>query len=170
VAGMLITMLRHSDRVKIACMAQLVNVIAPIMTSAFGAWKQTIYFPYEMISNYGRGKVLNTVVKTPVYESKHGDAPYLDAIFIFNEEKDELVLFAVNKDLEEVIEIDCDLRQFEGYQVSNHQILRHDDVKAVNTFDNPANVAPVKGSAAISEGRLSVKLADKSFHMIVISR
>ncbi|MCL2718239.1 MAG: alpha-N-arabinofuranosidase [Lachnospiraceae bacterium] len=170
VAGMMITMLRHAGRVKIACMAQLVNVIAPIMTSDTGAWKQTIYHPFEMISNYGRGKVLNTICKTPVYESKHGDAPYLDAIFILNEEKEELVLFAVNKDLEEAMELDCDLRQFAGYQVKEHRILRHDDVKAVNTEANPDNVAPVKGNCKLEDGKLSARLEDKSFHMIVLGK
>jgi len=67
---MLITLLRHADRVKIACLAQLVNVIAPIITSDTGAWRQTIFYPYMHASVYGRGTVLNTQVLTPVYESK----------------------------------------------------------------------------------------------------
>lgn len=69
VGSMLITLLRHADRVAIACLAQLVNVIAPIMTSDTGAWRQTIFYPYMHASVYGRGTVLNTQVLTPVYES-----------------------------------------------------------------------------------------------------
>jgi len=170
VAGMMITMLKHADRLKIACMAQLVNVIAPIMTSDKSAWKQTIYYPFEMISNYGRGKVLNTVCVVPSYESKFGDAPYLDAIFTLNEEKDEIVLFAVNKNLEEAMELSCDMRQFDGYQVKEHIILRHDDVKAVNTEENPLNVVPVKGDGKIENGQLVVVLPDKSFNMLVFGK
>ena len=82
VGSMLITLLRHADRVKIACLAQLVNVIAPIMTSDTGAWKQTIFYPYMHASQFGRGTVLTSVVKTPTYESKHGDAPYIDSVVV----------------------------------------------------------------------------------------
>ena len=68
VGSMLITMLRHADRVKVACLAQLVNVIAPIMTSDTGAWRQTIFYPYMHASVYGKGTVLMTQIKAPVYE------------------------------------------------------------------------------------------------------
>ena len=70
VGSMLITMLRHADRVKIGCLAQLVNVIAPIMTSDTGAWRQTIFYPYLHCSLYGQGTVLNTIVKCPIYVAK----------------------------------------------------------------------------------------------------
>ena len=84
VAGMMITMLRHADRVKVACLAQLVNVIAPIMTSDTGAWKQTIYYPFELISNLGRGTVLHTEIDVPFYESQHGDTPYIDSVVVIS--------------------------------------------------------------------------------------
>ena len=58
---MLITLLKHADRVKIACLAQLVNVIAPIMTrQGGGAWRQTIFYPFMHASNYGRGGSFTT--------------------------------------------------------------------------------------------------------------
>ena len=171
VAGMMITMLRHADRVKIACLAQLVNVIAPIMTSDTGAWMQTIYHPFALISNYGRGTVLNTLVHVPVYESRHGDAPYLDAVCVMNEETETLTIFAVNKDLEDSMELTCDLRQFEGYQVKEHIMLAHEDVKAVNTEEHPDNVAPVKvENEKLNGGILKAVLKDKSFHVIRLER
>lgn len=142
VGSLLITLLRHADRVKIACLAQLVNVIAPIMTSDTGAWKQTIYYPFLYTSLWGRGIVLQTLVESPVYESRFGDAPYLDAILVMDEESENLTLFAVNKDLEEDMEIRCDLRQFAEYRALEQVILNHDDLKAVNTEENPNNVAP----------------------------
>ena len=71
VGSMLITLLKHCDRVKIACMAQLVNVIAPIMTENGGtAWRQTIFYPYMHASVYGRGVVLDPVISSPVYDTK----------------------------------------------------------------------------------------------------
>ena len=81
VGSMLITLLRHADRVKMACLAQLVNVIAPIMTSDTGAWRQTIFYPYMYTSIFGRGTVLNTQVLAPVYDSRnYCDVSYLDSV------------------------------------------------------------------------------------------
>ena len=172
VAGMMITMLRHADRVKIACLAQLVNVIAPIMTSDSGAWMQTIFHPFALISNYGRGTVLHTIADAPVYESSHGDAPYLDAVCIRNEEADTLTIFAVNKALDEDMELTCDLRQFADYAVTEHIVLTHEDLKAVNTEENPDNVAPVHAgqSALVDSGIMTAHLCSKSFHVIQLGK
>ena len=88
VGSMLITLIRHADRVKIACLAQLVNVIAPIMTSDTGAWRQTIFFPYMHASVYGKGTALNTIVKSPVYESrKYGEVNLVDSVVIENDDE-----------------------------------------------------------------------------------
>jgi len=171
VAGMMIPVLRHADRVKVACLAQLVNVIAPIMTSDTGAWKQTIYYPFEFISNYGRGKVLHTLVQSPVYESAHGNTPFLDCVMTMDEEKETVTLFAVNKSLDEDMELTCDLRQFEGYQVKKHVVLTHEDVKAENTEEHPDTVAPQEnGKSSMENGLLKAYLPDKSFHMIVLGK
>jgi alpha-N-arabinofuranosidase len=172
VGSMLITMLRHADRVKIGCLAQLVNVIAPIMTSDTGAWRQTIFYPFRYTSRYGRGTVLNTVVKAPVYESKtYGAAPYLDSVMVYNEEDEELVLFAVNKSLEEDMELTCDLRQFADYRIKEHVVLSHEDMKAVNTEACPENVSVLAGNTVkLEAGRLSGVLGKHSWNMIRMSR
>ena len=169
VGSMLITLLRHCDRVKMACLAQLVNVIAPIMTSDTGAWRQTIFYPYMQASTLGNGTVLNTLVKSPVYESKYGDAPYLDSVVIYKEEKEELVIFAVNKDLEEDMEITCDLRQFANYRIVEHSVLYHDDLKAVNTQEHPDTVRPQKnGRSCVENGILTAWLKCKSWNVVVM--
>lgn len=89
VGSMLITFLRHADRVKMACLAQLVNVIAPIMTENNGkAWKQTIFYPYLHASRYGRGVSLMPVVDSEKYDSKDfTDIPYLDSAVVYDEEE-----------------------------------------------------------------------------------
>ena len=168
VGSMLITLLRHADRVKIACMAQLVNVIAPIMTSDTGAWRQTIYYPYMHASIFGNGTVLNTIVKSPLYDCKeYTDAPYLDSVVVFNEELEELTIFAVNKDLEEDMEMICDLRQYAKYQYIEHTVLTHSDLKAVNTEENPNNVKPqLYSNSAMDQGRLTSVLPKQSWNVI----
>lgn len=171
VASMMITLLKHADRVKIACLAQLVNVIAPIMTSESGSWKQTIFYPFELISNFGRGVVLNTLVKAPIFESSHGDASYLDAVVTENEEEETLTFFVVNKNIDESMEFSCDLRQYEHYKVVKHIVLHNDDVKATNTENNPNNVMPkTKEDTTLESGKLSMILEDKSFHMIQLKK
>ena len=128
---------------------------------------QTIYHPFALISNYGRGTALHTIVDAPVYESRHGDAPYLDSVWVMNEEEESLTIFAVNKDLQESMSLACDVRQFAGYQVKEHIVLTHSDLKAINTQEHPDNVVPVSGgNARIEDGVLQAELCDKSFHVI----
>ena len=172
VGSMLITLLRHADRVKMACLAQLVNVIAPIMTSNTGAWRQTIFYPYMYTSIFGRGTVLNTQILAPVYDSRnYSDVSYLDSVCVWNEEEDTLTIFAVNKSLEEDLEVSCDLRQFEGYQVKEHIVLTNDDMKAVNTEADPDNVMPEKSAASkIDGGKLSTVLGKHSWNMIRLAK
>jgi alpha-N-arabinofuranosidase len=171
VGSMLITLLRHADRVKIACLAQLVNVIAPIMTSDTGAWKQTIFYPYMHASQFGRGTVLTSVVKTPTYESKHGDAPYIDSVVVKDEENETVTIFAVNKDLENDFELSADLRQFADYKVVEHIMLTHDDLKAVNTEENPDNVAPVNyNGTKFDNGALTSLLPARSWNVIRLAK
>ncbi|MBR4972568.1 MAG: alpha-N-arabinofuranosidase [Oscillospiraceae bacterium] len=172
VGSMLITLLRHADRVKIACMAQLVNVIAPIMTSNTGAWRQTIYYPYWLTCQYGRGIVLQTQVECPTYKNKKfGHVPFVDCVTVYNDERDELVVFAVNKSLEEDIPFQMDLRQFDGYTVKEHLVLHHEDRYAVNTEEHPDNVVPSAGGDAVAaDGKLSANFGKMSWNMIRLGK
>ena len=168
VGSMLITLLRHADRVKIACLAQLVNVIAPIMTSDTGCWRQTIYYPFWLTGKYGRGVVLQTLVDAPTYENKkYGTVPYVDAVAVYNEQQDELVIFAVNKNLQEDLELTVPLRQFEDYVITEHVQLHHEDLYAVNTEEAPNTVIPAaNGCSRVEEGILTATLSAKSWNMI----
>ena len=140
----LITFLRHADRIKMACLAQLVNVIAPIMTeTGGGACRQTIYYPFKHASRYGRGIALMPIVDSPKYDAKdYTGIPCLESVAVFNEEKKELTLFAVNRDLEEDMMVTLNLQGFEGYRLTEHIVLEHPDLQAVNTFQAPATVSP----------------------------
>ena len=172
VGSLLITLLRHADRVKVACLAQLVNVIAPIMTSDTGAWRQTIYYPYWLTGKYGQGVVLQTQVSSPTYANeKFGDVPYVDCVAVYNEERDELVVFAVNKSLDEDIELEMPLRQFAGYRVAEHAVMQDEDLYAVNTEENPERIKPIAGEGSkVEDGKLTTVLGHKSWNMIRLSR
>ncbi|MFD1177670.1 alpha-N-arabinofuranosidase [Paenibacillus puldeungensis] len=172
VGSMLITLLKHADRVKMACMAQLVNVIAPIMTENGGrAWKQTIFYPYLHVSKFGRGVSLQPIVDSPVYDAKDfTDVPYLDSAVVYNEADEELTIFAVNRHLQEALDFECDIRSFEGYRVTEHIVMEHEDLKAVNTADQE-NVKPhSNGSAACSNGFINARLSKASWNVITLRK
>ena len=168
VGSMLITLLRNADRVKIACLAQLVNVIAPIMTrNGGGCWAQTIFYPFMHASRYGRGTVLNALVTSPTYACEdYEKVPYIDAIATV-EEDGSVSVFCVNRDMEEDFLLEIDLRSFGDLQIRKHTVLHHKDVKAVNTEDNPRNVFPAQGPGGVIEnGRAAIRIPALSWNVI----
>ena len=150
--SLLITLLRNSDRVKIACLAQLVNVIAPIMTSEHGSWAQTIYWPFMHASLYGRGLALRPVIKSPTYAcADFAEVPLLDAIAILGDDA-SLAVFAVNRSLHNALELTCDLRAIQNLKFQEHILLHHADAKAINTEQAPNTVVPFVRQDCESEG------------------
>ncbi len=169
VGCMLITLLKNADRVKIACLAQLVNVIAPIMTSnGGGVWCQPIYYPYLHTSKYGRGRVLNPIINAPVYDSKDFcDVPFIETVAIANEENDEITIFAVNRDMNDSLQIECHLGGYNGYTVIEHIVLEHDDIRAVNSEEYPNSVTPhSRGISSIENNYLLSILPKLSWNTI----
>ena len=172
VGAMLITFLRNADRVKVACLAQLVNVIAPIMTrNGGGVWAQTIFWPLMHASKYGRGTALRPVVNSPLYDcSDYTDVPLVDATATMGDDG-SVTIFAVNRDLKEDIALEADLRAFGELKVLEHIVLHHDDVKAVNTEENPDNVTPHAGKGGqLDGGHLNVVLPSLSWNVIRLGK
>lgn len=134
---MLITLQNNCDRVKMACLAQLVNVIAPIMTeNGGGAWAQTIFYPFMYASVKGRGCALQTITKCDSYKSTDDlDIPYIATSVVCNEEKRELIVFAVNRSLDEDIEIDFNPEGFENVKLKEHIEMYSDNLKSTNTME-----------------------------------
>ena len=180
--GMLLSTLQnHADRVKIACLAQSVNVIAPIMTEKDGgAWRQTIFHPFALASKYGRGIALQSVVEGPCYDAEfrtdadappvlHREIPYLHASFVHNMERSEVVIFAANRNLAEPMELEVRLGDFDAVSVIEQQTLHHSDLKAVNSAERE-EVAPVaQQGAALENGTLKAVLLPASWNMLRIS-
>ncbi len=144
VGGMLMTLQNNCDRVKIACLAQLVNVIAPIMTENNGeAWVQTVFYPYMYASVYGRGKTLKSTIESDGYTSSEGwQIPYLITSVIDNEEKGELIIFAENRSLDREMTLDISIDGYGNLTPIEHIELYCDDLKAINTKDK-APISPV---------------------------
>jgi alpha-N-arabinofuranosidase len=173
VGAMLITLLAHADRVKIGCIAQVVNVIGPIMTEAGGsAWKQTIFHPFAAASRYGRGEVLQSLVEAPLYDSKAREGVATVALAsVWSEEG--LTLFAVNRDpAGEAVEISGVLRGFSGLSTATQEVLTYPDLKARNTVDAPNRVSPSVAEVAptYAEGTLTAVLPPYSWNVIHLPR
>jgi alpha-N-arabinofuranosidase len=151
VGSMLIALLRNADRVRIACLAQLVNALAPIMTETGGAvWRQTIFYPYLHASQHGRGIALDARVASPVYANEMFDAvPVLDATATLDEESGVITIFAVNRSEEVPLHLRCAPRAFGDCRIAEHLTLAHADSGAANTVDSPRRVIPrrVEGSS-----------------------
>lgn len=142
VGGLVNSLLRHADRVKIACLAQLVNVIAPIMTNENGLYLQTIYYPYSWGLDYARGTVLNVLTESPTYQvSGMGEVPYLDVAGT-RANDGTVSLFILNRDLSRAQTVEVFWEDHTPGRVLTSLVLTGDDLKASNSFDSPRKVVP----------------------------
>lgn len=172
IGAMLITLLRHCDRIKIACLAQLVNVIAPIFTqTGGGVFKQTIYYPFMHVSHNGKGVALKPILHCPKYDCKEfTDVPYLESIATFDDEAGALTIFAVNKSPEESVELSVNLMDFEGYRPVEFLSMDGFDKNAVNGFE-ASPVAPHQNALPpIDKARLNVHLQPFSWNVIRLKK
>ncbi|TFE28565.1 alpha-N-arabinofuranosidase [Cohnella luojiensis] len=172
VGCLLIALLKNSDRVRMACLAQLVNVIAPIMTENGGqAWAQTIYYPYMHASVYGRGQALVPLVQSPKYDTKAiTDIPYLETIAVYNEQAGEVTVFAVNRDLNNSLPLEVDLRSFGECRIIEHSVLENEDLKATNSSVQPNRVKPHSNGNAKADGsKINAVLGKASWNVIRIN-
>jgi len=125
VGCMLTTLINNADTVKIACLAQLVNVIAPIMTRPGGeCWLQTTYYPFLYTSLHGRGTALRTEVECPTYACTISDhIPIVDCAAVLSHDENELNLFLINKDLENAIDCRVILMGCQTSSAGEHVVL-----------------------------------------------
>ena len=163
------TFIRRSDVVRVACIAQLVNVIAPIMTAPNGgAWRQTIFWPFKFASAHGRGTALRLDVDCAGYKSDVADnVSYLDISGVHDGGNGTVTLFAINRNGEEALEVDVALEGFGTAKSVEHTLIQHDDLNATNTQDAPDRVSPRKGDGArMDNGKLSLTLPPYSYSMV----
>jgi alpha-N-arabinofuranosidase len=173
VGDLLISLLRHADRVKIGCLAQLVNVIAPIRSEPGGpAWRQASFHPFALTSRHGRGAVLRAEATGPLYETRaHGDVPVLDATAVRDEESGTVTVFAVNRDQREELTLDLDLRACPGLVTGEHVAIHDSDPDAMNTADQPDRVTARRlDDVKVADGRATAVLPALSWSMIRLPR
>ncbi|HEV7956485.1 MAG: alpha-L-arabinofuranosidase [Microbacteriaceae bacterium] len=169
--NLLITLLKNHDRVGSASLAQLVNVIAPIMTEPGGpAWRQTTFFPFSVTSRLARGEVLRPRIDVETYATTvYGDAPLVDAVATVDAEVGKSALFLVNRSQTESIEVSIDVAGLAATAIDEALTLHDDDVYAKNTLPNRERVGLRDLPGAVLEGgTLTVTLAPVSWSAIAL--
>ncbi|MCV9997090.1 alpha-N-arabinofuranosidase [Pararhizobium sp. YC-54] len=162
------TFIRRSDVVKVGCLAQLVNVIAPIMTVPGGpAWRQTTFFPYAYASRYGRGKALQLALDCPGYSTAFAEnVSYLDISAVETEADGALTFFIVNRHQTDAVELVLSLEGFGDRRVIMDKVMEGHDLRAVNGPERE-EIEPRDGSgASTAGGRLVASIAPLSYRMI----
>jgi alpha-N-arabinofuranosidase len=165
VGSLLICLLKHADRVQAACLAQLVNVIAPIMTEPGGpVWRQTIFFPFAITARLARGTVLRLAVESPSYETaEYGTAPLLDAVATIDD-TGSVGVFLVHRGLEAALTVAIELGSLGAVRLREATTLADHDPTAANTLQHQQRVAPTTNqSARIDDGVLTVDLPPVSW-------
>ncbi len=171
VGSLLVTLMRHTDRVSMACQAQLVNVIAPIMTRPGGpAWRQTIFHPFALTAKHARGQVLQSAVVGPSVDTEaFGTVDALLTTVTHDPSSGDLVIFAVNRSRTQPIELTADLAAFRDPQLVEHLVVHDDDPAAVNTEHQPDRVVPRTGKAEVDGSTLTALLPPISWHCFRLS-
>jgi len=170
VGGSVNTLLRHADRVRLGCLAQLVNVIAPLVTSADGLLRQTTYHPYAWGLAHARGTVLDLRVETDGYEVKGlGHVPHLDVAGTFDAQKGECCLLVLNRDLAKARELELVFREAAPTRVVRAEVLTGDDLRAANTFAQPQRVSPRPLESLKPGPRMTVELPPRSYSVLVLA-
>jgi alpha-N-arabinofuranosidase len=178
VGGFVNTLLRNSDRVRVACLAQLVNVIAPLMTNDQGVLRQSTYYPYAWALRYAKGRVLDLRVESETYRitptglqadfARAADVPLIDAVATLDEPARQAALFVLNRDLSNERELTVEWADVAPTRVLACETLTGADLKAFNTFDAPTRVVPQPLPAPAAGNRMTLKLPARSYTAVHI--
>ena len=146
IGGLLCTIVNNADRIKIACLAQLVNALSPIHTEPDGGLLlHSTYYPFMQVSNYGRGQVLKAITQCELVESKkYGEVPSLHTLITYDDIKHEISVFVLNIELNEDVELKFVFSDFPQLKMIDNMVLKGDDFFSINTMDNPENIVPEK--------------------------
>jgi alpha-N-arabinofuranosidase len=167
VGGLINSLIRKADRVQLACLAQLVNVIAPIMTNANGLLRQTIYYPYSWALEFARGAVLELLVESPTYDvSGMGAVSYVDAAGTYQADTGKFAVFLLNRDLAKPHEVEI-VWEGSSPRAGDAVVLTGSDLKATNTFEAPTKVTPQKAEKPLGTGgRATFQLPPRSYSAV----
>jgi len=168
--NLLITLLKNHDRVASASLAQLVNVIAPIMTEPGGAaWRQTTFFPFSVTSRLAKGEIVKPRIDVGTYSTAvYGDAPLVDSVVTTDGVNS--AVFLVNRSQTESIEVQIAVTELGASSIDEAVTLWDDDVYAKNTLadQNRVGLKQLDG-AVLAEGVLTVTLPPVSWSALALS-
>ncbi len=171
VGGLLCTIVNNADRVKMACLAQLVNALSPIHTEANGGvLLHGTYYPFMQVSNYGRGKVYKNIVSCDKVNTKEfGEVASIVTLTTYDEENKQIAFFALNTEENDDVSLDLDFAEFGNLKIKEHQIIKGDDLFAFNTFEKNDQIKPrnVEVSSATGD-KFNVTLPKLSWNMILL--
>lgn len=169
VGSLLISLLKHADRVKSACLSMLVNAMAPIRAERGGiVWRQTTFYPFAMTSRWARGTALEVKVSCESYDTKeHGAVPLVDATATYDAETGQYAVFAVNRSMESSVEVSADIQHAGNTSLLEALMLTDPDPYAKNSPEDPERVVLQENeSARVSGGRLLFTLPPVSWSMV----
>jgi alpha-N-arabinofuranosidase len=173
VGGVVNTLIRNADRVRVACLAQLVNVIAPLVTSESGLLRQSIYYPYAWALQYARGRVLDVRVEAEAYPiaaaglqadfARDDQVPFVDVVATHDARNSQASVLMLNRDLDGERELVLEWGNLTPTRVIACETMTGPDLKAVNTFEQPRRVAPQRLDAPLPGSRMMFKLPPRSY-------
>jgi alpha-N-arabinofuranosidase len=179
VGGFLNTLIRNAERVRVGCLAQIVNVIAPLTTNDQSVLRQTIYYPYAWALRYARGRVLDLMVESETYRIEgeglrpdfdvDADVPYLDVTATLDNATGQVCLLMLNRDLESERELKVEWRDPAPTKVLACETLTGADLKARNTFEQPMHVRPQTLGAPAAGSTMTFKLPPRSYSVAHIA-
>jgi alpha-N-arabinofuranosidase len=179
VGGFVNTLLRNSDRVRVACLAQLVNVIAPLVTSDRGVLRQSTYYPYAWALRYARGRVLELRVESETYPirgeglqadfARTGTVPFVDLVATIDEPAGRAAVLLLNRDLDSEREVVLEWADLAPSRVLACETLTGADLKAFNTFEAPRRVSPQPLAAPPAGSRMAVTLPPRSYTVLQVA-
>jgi alpha-L-arabinofuranosidase len=179
VGGFINTLLRESDRVRVACLAQILNVIAPLVTNKTSVLRQSIYYPYAWALQYARGKVLDLVVESETYPisaeglradvARNDQVPFIDVVATIDPQNGQVCVLMLNRDLDGEREIVLEWRDSTPTRVLACETLTGPDLKAFNTFEQPKRVVPTRLETPSVGSRMTFKLPARSYSVAHIA-
>jgi alpha-N-arabinofuranosidase len=179
VGGFINTLLRQSDRVRVGCLAQIVNVIAPLVTNETSVLRQSTYYPYSWALKYAHGKVLDLQVESDNYPiraeglradfARNDQVPFIDAAATMDPQNGQVSLFLLNRDLEAARDLVLDWRDFTPTRVLACDTLTGADLKAFNTFEKPTLVSPAKFETPKAGSKMTLRLPPRSYTLVQVA-
>jgi alpha-N-arabinofuranosidase len=170
--SLMISLLKHADRVTSASLAQLVNVIAPIMTEPGGpAWRQTTFFPFATTSRLARGEAVRLELEAPSYDTaRFGTVPLVDAVATCEPAGGASAVFLVNRSQDAAVTVTVDVRALGAGSLVDASTLHDADPDAANTLEEPERIAlqPNK-TARLADGLLTIELPPISWTAVELA-